>query len=519
MASIVTEKAGSYLSSLSVTQVASILNDKHLGEYAEGVISQGVDGAYLETLTTSKKVKNSNLKSCGDSLSRSLLAKYVREFLTEAGESKLKEKFSGVSTETEEIIFEGIPGDLNLPVWETLYSVAQSPTGSKGVLFAKTKSGSFVLKAGDGEPVGEVFAEQLAVHLGIPVAKQRIATTAETRLIFSNLSELVQADNYDFVCDVQMKLWSWRQKKFISIIELVQNAESLKGMARKKAEMKLHPGTDMGAKRLHQLGELIAFDVFINNNDRVPALHRNVGNAENLLFCSGGGRNGQLIGIDSVVTTFQTQYEDDIEDEVAWGNDANLKSQNKTAWLYRNYIKSARAWASACLGFRKDNSAKVDKLPEANAWLKEELKEAHGISDLLAESCIRIAHFQPGVSHIVAQIPELLAYAKERGNCAINHEDGSLLCVRDFIARNTGYDVGEKGINIVRQGVCSCIKKIASMDKVNLDQMYRALCSDVIVKTDLHDLSEETWKCEVEKSIKLPFLEKMVEVFQSVVHK
>ena len=102
MASVVTEKAGSYLSSLSVTQVASILNDKHLGEYAEGVISQGVDGAYLETMTTSKKVKNSNLKSCGDSLSRSLLAKYVREFLTEAGESKLKEKFSGVSTETEE---------------------------------------------------------------------------------------------------------------------------------------------------------------------------------------------------------------------------------------------------------------------------------------------------------------------------------------------------------------------------------------------------------------------------------
>ena len=254
MAAAVSEKVGSYLSSLSPTQVAQILYEKGLGEYGESVISNGIDGSYLEALATSKSVKASILSSCGDNLSRSLLAKSVREFLTASGESKLREKFSEQCTENGgEIIFEGQPGDINSPMWETMYHVSQSPTGSKGVMFVKTKAGGFVLKAGGEESVREVFSEHLAAYLGIPIAKQRIALGTEAKVIVSKISELIGAEDMTSVCDIQMKLWSWRQKPFLSIIELVKNAESLKGMSSTRAQLKLDPSTELGFKRLPQL--------------------------------------------------------------------------------------------------------------------------------------------------------------------------------------------------------------------------------------------------------------------------
>ena len=69
----------------------------------------------------------------------------------------------------------------------------------------------------------------------------------------------------------------------------------------------------------------------------------------------------------------------------------------------------------------------------------------------------------------------------------------------------------------IRDSVCKCIKKIASMSKEDLYDMYREMRDNKKPQTDLVDVSKEVWNVQVKETIKLPFLEKMLEVFQVAV--
>ena len=56
------------------------------------------------------------------------------------------------------------------------------------------------------------------------------------------------------------------------------------------------------------------------------------------------------------------------------------------------------------------------------------------------------------------------------------------------------------------------------MSREDLGVMYRKTCAYKQSQSDSIDMSEELWNVQVEQTIKLPFLEKMLEVFQSAVH-
>ena len=78
-----------------------------------------MDGATLSTLTASMLVKKSAYNKVGDGLSRSLLAKEIRNALTPTGETKLKAIFFEGAEEQEARLLKP-PGDIYSPDWETM---------------------------------------------------------------------------------------------------------------------------------------------------------------------------------------------------------------------------------------------------------------------------------------------------------------------------------------------------------------------------------------------------------------
>ena len=92
---------------------------------------------------------------------------------------------------------------------------------------------------------------------------------------------------------------------------------------------------------------------------------------------------------------------------------------------------------------------------------------------------------------IIATNPEMVEYCKARG--PRKGVLGSLLCVRDFIVRNCGYDIGVDGVNVIRESVRSCIGRIANKSKEDLTRVYSNVESSM-VNTELNGTSNDMWK-------------------------
>ena len=100
---------------------------------------------------------------------------------------------------------------------------------------------------------------------------------------------------------------------------------------------------------------------------------------------------------------------------------------------------------------------------------------------------------------MVAGHPLMLQYAQERGPRICS--EGSLLAVRDFIVRQCGYDVGERGVESIRQGVCCCARKIAAMTHEDLLALKESVGASV-TNSELGDSSVVDWKLLVEDKVR-----------------
>ena len=300
----------SFLSTLTPDQVRTVLRTlgPDLAVFANSAVD--VTGATLSTLTTPTLVKRSAYHElAAGGLERSMLAKEVRKLMMPMFEPKLQALFRPPAPAFQPLA----PGTFDSPVpWHTIHAAFCSEDGSTGVIFVNTDAGGYVIKA-SAEPARELFATELALHLNIPAAKQIVVTRLERTAIIRRLSELsakaakAQHTSCDGDADgmlaIHLKLWSViTQRPFLTAIALVPGAGLLCGMDTVTAQMQLDPKTDGGAKRLRQIGELICLDAFLNNNDRIPVVHSNVGNGRNVMFSQ--GTEGDVVAIDQVVTCF-----------------------------------------------------------------------------------------------------------------------------------------------------------------------------------------------------------------------
>jgi|EP00505_MAST-04D_sp_SCG-Rhode-Island_P001394 hypothetical protein len=506
----------SLLATLSPEQVATFLQARGLEVYANSGIA--MDGATLSVLTTSMLVKKSVYNKVGDGLSRSLLAKEIRNALTPTGETKLKAMFFKDTEEQQPGFVLKPPGDIYNPDWRTITDAICSDDGVSGVIFVNTETGGYVIKASD-TPVREACGSRLAEFLKIPTAKCRVVPNSERIKIIRGLSTICGSVDHSVAFDcstdamkaVQMKLWTTFKREFMTLIELVPSAELLFGMPPERAQSQLTAETEGGRKRLTQLGELIAFDAFLNNGDRVPVVHSNIGNARNVMFSNGD--QGDIIAIDQVITCFRT-----IE-----GKDS--MKENSPTMLYNEYIERVRTWLNHCFQYESlenhgdfDRSFSHDDLGEGPLKLSTDLKMAYGLDDTLAEAIVRLvpSSFDDCYAHMAAQNPTLLAYAKARGSQGVI--PGSLLGVRDFIVTQCMYDIKEEGCNRIRSGVMSMSKKIAAMKIEDVQSVLKDVegmvqCSG----TGDDDGSEAMWKFKLNEVVNIDYFERMLGVFRDSV--
>eukprot|EP00944_MAST-04C_sp_MAST-4C-sp1_P012912 g12912.t1 len=500
----------------------------------------GFDGESLSALTSSKLVKKSNvLGKIGDAVERSLLAKEVRQLLTTRGEQKIVQLRRSASAEQEEVeSFKGKPsGDLNLPYeeWGDIVDAAVSTDGATGVLLMNTsKEFCYVIKAAEF-PEREVFATALAIEFGLVTAKQRTLSQKEKKFFRRKLSLHVEAtrskimDNElktnekgeilesDIIQDGEMAIffheYKLRKKDFVTAIEYVNDAALLFGMNVDHAKGYLNPETTQGRASLEQIGEIIVFDAFVNNNDRIPVVHSNVGNGRNIMFGRLGTEDNcevlkPVVAIDQTIASFAN----------ADVNDPKSISFN----LCSEYKEKVRRWLYSCVNYGKQDHDFVEDSSSSTLGkngtdiISYLVGKYSQLDSDLAESICRVAGFEKGMTDVIVNNKLMMEYAKTRG--AGSGRIGSLLCVRDFIVRNCAYDIGTSGLEIVRKGVCKCIQRIANKSINDIERVYSGVES-MQMNNGLNTTSFEMWKYLLRTNVRIEFLKDMLAIFKDAASK
>lgn len=157
--------------------------------------------------------------------------------------------------------------------WTSCSGVHKSSSGSTGVYLVSSPSGAVVVK-GSASLGSLMFANRLAERLGIRTPKTRIVSraTLEGTVIYDKLVEL--NDREPIARTARQGLLH----KYLIVMEFCSGARP----------MSLLEDSHFGARVMEQIGEIVAFDMFCHNTDRIPCIVSNRGNPGNLLFDSLG---------------------------------------------------------------------------------------------------------------------------------------------------------------------------------------------------------------------------------------
>jgi hypothetical protein len=188
-------------------------------------------------------------------------------------------------------------GDINKPSWQTADRVTCSSEGSSGVLFVRTSTGSLVIK-GTSQIGEEIFASHLAKALGLPTPRARLTsfTQPEWGIIKQTCKGLSDAVDDENSISVKIKVYKELDRPVLLILEMVTEAVMLEGMLPDKAKSLFDPDQADGQRKLEQAGRMIAFDILVNNSDRIPTdVWDNEGNGRNVLVTN------DVVAIDQAV--------------------------------------------------------------------------------------------------------------------------------------------------------------------------------------------------------------------------
>jgi len=217
--------------------------------------------------------------------------------------------------------------------WESIIGLSCSEDGSDGVFFVETESGSFVLK-GSSTVGADLFAYELAKLYRVPVPRMRVIgfTADEWHDMWKGLGPLEAHVNKDSA--IATPLGKCMQKAFMCVMDLSlgSDMEHLeKGEAAKIFK---------NEAVLKELGRVLAFDMLVNNWDRLPCIWDNDGNPNNILFSNDGA---SLAAIDTSITSIDPEQFGD---------------------SFNHYFDRVRSLMSSVYAHPKDPPSEIVKLQE-----------------------------------------------------------------------------------------------------------------------------------------------------------
>eukprot|EP00479_Gromia_sphaerica_P007627 TRINITY_DN260_c0_g1_i1.p1 TRINITY_DN260_c0_g1~~TRINITY_DN260_c0_g1_i1.p1 ORF type:complete len:362 (-),score=67.14 TRINITY_DN260_c0_g1_i1:80-1165(-) len=182
--------------------------------------------------------------------------------------------------------------DLDVVDWNKVVGVhwAAGGPGNAGVSLVETENGMLVLKQGSNNATSQYFAQLLGRKLGLELPKTVVLSTKELNDIIAILNE----SNWSNTQDQLIRLHKLR------LFSPCVMMEFLPGIALDKI-----PGDQLSEifKKFpdipRQIGGILAFDVIVNNWDRLPLIWSNEGNLGNLII---NLETGIVHGIDQQLT-------------------------------------------------------------------------------------------------------------------------------------------------------------------------------------------------------------------------
>lgn len=200
--------------------------------------------------------------------------------------------------------FSPAPVGRGLLHWSAAESLLHIGGGSGGVTLLKVPQGVICIKPLMMNAVAEFFAGRVAEFLDIPIAKSSVVSMAHEE--FMHIKEAIRVTPAEIEEDRAIARRSHGRTEFIALLEFVPGF-SLQGL---EVHSMLQGMTAESMQDFWcKVGRLIAFDVLINNVDRVPLLWDNEGNTANLMLLLQSKEDSGLsvIGIDQAVTAIVQQ--------------------------------------------------------------------------------------------------------------------------------------------------------------------------------------------------------------------
>jgi len=205
-----------------------------------------------------------------------------------------------VQSQTPNWVFEpkkSIQADISNLEWTEALGFEKSEKGSTGVFFVGWKENQVAVLKGSSTVLADAFANNIATWSGIPVPKMKtikFPIDPQFQKIIRQLDELDE-EKPERLQGSHNKM---RQIPILSLMEFIPGSEF------SSADFKnlLKPGTREARIRCFGIGKLIAFDVFINNWDRLPIIwDSKEGNVDNIFFSN--NTSTPIIGIDQSITS------------------------------------------------------------------------------------------------------------------------------------------------------------------------------------------------------------------------
>eukprot|EP00928_Gymnodinium_smaydae_P003277 TRINITY_DN11178_c1_g2_i1.p1 TRINITY_DN11178_c1_g2~~TRINITY_DN11178_c1_g2_i1.p1 ORF type:complete len:628 (-),score=153.59 TRINITY_DN11178_c1_g2_i1:57-1895(-) len=205
--------------------------------------------------------------------------------------------------------------DISSIDWSSCVGVQRSDTGSEGIVFVELKGQRAVCVKCPSKIVAEMYGTLLCQKLAIRCPAMRILerNSEEGQQI---VRALVAADSKR--PEAARKVETMLRYPLLLVIEYLQATELADLIPPASAEwasdsfglpsdMSSGQLSEVGKSTLRFFGSLIAFDMIINNFDRLPCMWANGGNPGNVLFAK---KNNDPVSIDNMVNCI---YEENTE--------------------------------------------------------------------------------------------------------------------------------------------------------------------------------------------------------------
>lgn len=176
--------------------------------------------------------------------------------------------------------YSSVPINLKTISWNTLKGVEFSQGGSTSVFFCGFPQNEACIIKGVGNVVEDIFTSQILDLLKVHIHKSRVIqhSQSEFRQIVNSMRGVSVHDLF-----IDHHICKELDRPFMLLQEYHPGIYLLQ-MGKKRAEACFGRDMVFGYRRLREIGEIIAVDIWMNNSSRVPVIWSTEGNPNNFLI-------------------------------------------------------------------------------------------------------------------------------------------------------------------------------------------------------------------------------------------